>query len=166
MTSQSGRSDLPALAGWLAVTFVAAAIGSVATFSAGEFYLGLSRPAWAPPPSVFGPVWTTLYLMMAVAAWLVWRSGGFAVHRRPLVLYLVQLAVNALWSWTFFSWRSGLQAMIVLVALWLMIIPMAAMFRRANRLAGALIIPYILWVTFAGMLNYATWRMNPGVLGG
>lgn len=166
MTGRSIRSDLPALAGWLAVTFAASAVGAIANLGAGEFYSSLARPTWAPPPSVFGPVWTTLYLMMAVAAWLVWRSGGFAAQGRALALYLTQLAVNALWSWTFFAWRSGVLSMAVLILLWLMILPMAMTFRHASRLAGALIIPYILWVTFAGMLNYSVWQMNPGVLGG
>ena len=90
------------LAGWLLLCYAAAGIGAVASMQADVFYKGLTLPSWAPPASVFGPVWTVLYGAMAVAAWLVWRKGGWAKRQKVLTLFLAQLAVNALWSWLFF----------------------------------------------------------------
>lgn len=154
------------LAGWAAVTFVAAAIGSVASTRSGQFYAELARPDWAPPASVFGPTWTLLYVLMALAAWLVWRRAGWQGARTALLLYLVQLALNALWSWLFFAWRLGGPAFFEVLLLWLAIAATLAAFWRVRPLAGALLLPYLAWVTFASCLNYATWRMNPALLGG
>src|SRR3546814_2350052 len=92
---------------WLASSFSAAAIGVSASIQAVPFYTQLVRPGWAPPPDIFGPVWTVLYALMGIAAWLVWRVGGFRAARAALTLFLVQLAVNALWSWLFFGWHLG-----------------------------------------------------------
>src|SRR5512141_413202 len=92
------------------VSFAAAAIGGLATRSAPEFYAALSRPAWAPPAWLFGPVWTLLYTLMAIAAWLIWKEKGFSGARVPLGLFVMQLALNALWSWLFFTWKRGLFA--------------------------------------------------------
>ena len=100
------------LIAWLVVSFIAAAIGSAASIQAGPFYAQLVRPAWAPPSEVFGPVWTVLYALMGIAAWLAWRSGGLRAARTALTLFLVQLAVNALWSWLFFGWRLGALALV------------------------------------------------------
>ena len=83
---------------WLAVSFIAAGIGSAASIQASPFYTQLIRPDWAPPPNLFGPVWTILYALMGIAAWLVWRVGGFRAARTALTLFLAQLAINALWS--------------------------------------------------------------------
>src|SRR5262245_33528836 len=110
------------LAGWLVLTFAAAGIGALATATAGEFYGQLVRPSWAPPASVFGPVWTVLYALMAVAAWLVWRARGFAGARGALVLFVVQLAANSLWSWLFFAWRRGDLAFAEILVLWVLIV--------------------------------------------
>jgi len=149
----------------LLVTFLAAGIGSIASIRAGVFYQQLVRPDWAPPAEVFGPVWTTLYALMAVAAWLVWRSAGsVAAARGALTLYLVQLAANALWSWLFFAWHLGGIAFAELVVLWLLIGATTLAFWRVRPIAGALMLPYWAWVTFAGFLNYATWQLNPQVL--
>lgn len=150
---------------WIAVCFVAAAIGSAASLQAGSFYTELVRPEWAPPPAVFGPVWSILYLMMAIAAWLIWRIAGFAAARTALVLFLVQLAFNALWSWLFFGWRLGALAFADIVLLWLLVLATLIMFWRIKPIAGALLIPYLLWVGFASALNYAVWQLNPQVLG-
>lgn len=144
-------------------TFLAAFAGSMASIQAGSFYAALSKPSWAPPASVFGPVWTVLYLMMAVAAAVAWTRGG--TDTRSLVsLFIVQLALNALWSWAFFQWESGLGSMAVIVLLWLAILATLLSFWRASPVAGALLLPYLAWVTFAAVLNAAMWRLNPGSL--
>lgn len=159
------RHPAAGLLGWLLVTFVAAGIGSIASIRAGEFYGQLSRPDWAPPAEVFGPVWTLLYLLMAVAAWLVWRkAGSFAAARPALVLYLVQLAANALWSWLFFGWHLGGLAFAELALLWLLIGATLLAFWRIRPLAAALLLPYWAWVAFAGFLNYTVWQLNPQAL--
>ena len=150
---------------WLALSFMAAAIGAVASIQASSFYLQLARPEWAPPAGVFGPVWAVLYALMAIAAWLVWQVGGFRVARTALTLFLVQLAVNALWSWLFFGWHWGGLAFVDIGLLWVLIIATLIAFWRIRPLAGALLIPYLLWVSFAMALNYSIWQLNPQVLG-
>lgn len=159
------KRQLMGLAVWLGIVFVAAAIGAVASAQAGSFYGQLVRPEWAPPASVFGPVWTVLYALMGIAAWLVWRVGGFRPARTALTLFLVQLAVNALWSWLFFGWRLGGPAFVDIIVLWPLIVATLIAFWRIRPLAGALLIPYLLWVGFAGALNYSVWQLNPQLLG-
>ena len=151
---------------WLAICFAAAGIGAAASVQAGPFYLSLMRPAWAPPASVFGPVWSILYALMAVAAWLVWREGGFRFARSALTLFLGQLMLNALWSWLFFAWHLGAMAFVDIVLLWISIVATLIAFWRIRPLAGLLLIPYLLWVSFATALSYSVWRLNPQVLGG
>lgn len=153
------------LIGWLAICFVAAAIGAVASIEASSFYLSLARPTWAPPASVFGPVWSILYTMMAVAAWLIWREGGFRHARPALLLFLVQLTFNALWSWLFFAWHLGALAFIHILMLWVLIVATLVAFWRIRPLAGVLLVPYLVWVSFAVALNYSVWRLNPLMLG-
>ena len=164
MTLERNRQVIGFVA-WLAICFIAAAIGSAASLQAGSFYTDLARPDWAPPPSVFGPVWSVLYALMAIAAWMVWRVAGFAAARTALVLFLVQLAFNALWSWLFFGWRLGGLAFVDILVLWALILATLVMFWRIRPLAGALLIPYLLWVSFASALNYSVWQLNPQVLG-
>jgi translocator protein len=154
-----------ALIGWLAVSFTAAAAGAVATSSAGAFYQQLSRPDWAPPASVFGPVWTVLYLLMGIAGWLVWRERGFVGARAALALFLVQLVLNGLWSWLFFAWQRGAWALGEVLLLWLAILATLVAFWRVRPLAGWLLLPYLAWVSFATALTYALWRANPAALG-
>ncbi len=149
----------------LLLSFAASYIGAIASFQAKSFYGLLSQPAWAPPPWLFGPVWTVLYAMMAVAAWLVWRHGGVQANRHPLALYLAQLAFNALWSWLFFAWQLGAWAFADIILLWALIAATLVSFWRVSKPAGALLVPYLLWVTFAAALNHALWRLNPQVLG-
>lgn len=153
---------MKALAAWLTASFAAAALGAVATRQAPEFYAQLARPDWAPPGWLFGPVWTLLYALMAVAAWRVWRKAGFAT---ALYLFLAQLALNALWSWLFFAWRLGGAAFGEILLLWLLIAATVAAFFRIDRLAAALLVPYLAWVSFACALTYAVWRANPQLLG-
>ena len=153
------------LIGWLLLGFFAAAIGGWASAQAATFYGHLAQPAWAPPAWLFGPVWSVLYALMGVAAWLVWRVGGFASARSALLLFLTQLAVNALWSWLFFAWHHGALALVDIVLLWLLIVATITGFWRIRPLAGALLLPYLAWVTFASALNFAVWHLNPGILG-
>jgi tryptophan-rich sensory protein len=153
------------LAGWLVITIVAAAIGAAASIDAGSFYTQLVLPQWAPPPWVFGPAWTVLYALMGIAAWLVWRVDGFRAARGALTLFLVQLAPNALWSWLFFGWHRGALAFADILLLWVLIVVTLIAFWRVRALAGALLVPYLLWVSFASALNYAVWQLNPQSLG-
>ena len=159
------RQQIFGLVGWLVIVFATAAIGAVASVDAGEFYSQLTRPSWAPPPSVFGPVWTALYASMGVAAWLVWRDGGFSLHRAVLTLFLAQLAANALWSWLFFAWHKGKWAFADILLLWLLLVATLVAFWRVRPAAGALLVPYLLWVTFAVFLNYSVWQLNRAILG-
>jgi len=151
------------LAGWFVVAFVAAGIGAAASVGAAEFYEQLSRPGWAPPARLFGPVWSVLYALMAVSAWLVWRKIGL-VFSAPLVLFVVQLAVNALWSWLFFRWQLGALAFAEVVLLWCLIVATMVAFYRVSPVASALLLPYLGWVTLATALAWSTWQRNPGML--
>lgn len=150
-----------AFAGFFGLTFVAAALGAIASVDAREFYGGLTKPAWAPPAALFGPVWTVLYALMAVAAWLVWRERGWARGRGALGLFVVQLAFNAAWSWLFFALHRGGWAFACIVVLLVLIAATLAAFARIQRVAAALLVPYLLWVAFATALNWSVWRSNP-----
>ena len=164
MTRRSVQSQALGLLGWVALTAVAAAIGGLASANDVNFYGAIVRPSWAPPAWLFGPAWTTLYLLMSISAWLVWRRHGFGAARSALTLFVVQLAANAVWTWLFFAWRQGGLALVELIVLWIMIAITISMFYRVQRVAAALLVPYLLWVTFAGVLNFTLWRMNPTVL--
>lgn len=155
-------SQVAGLLGWLLVVFVAAAVGAAASVDAPSFYAQLSKPAWAPPAGVFGPVRTVLYALMGVAAWLVWRSPG--PKRAALTLFGAQLAANALWSWLFFAWHRGALAAVEILVLLALIVAMIVAFWRISRLAALLMVPYLLWVSFASVLTWAVWRSNPTLL--
>jgi translocator protein len=165
MVSRTKAQQLAGLVVWLTITFIAAAVGALASVQANTFYAELLKPAWAPPASLFGPVWSTLYTLIAIAAWLVWRQGGFAARRAALLLFLGQLALNALWSWLFFVWHKGALALVDIIALWLLIVATLIAFWRVKALAGALFLPYLLWVSFAAVLNYSLLQLNPQLLG-
>ena len=164
MSKVSVSRQLIGLLGWLFLSFAAAAIGAVASAEAAAFYAQLMRPSWAPPGWLFAPVWVTLYALMGVAAWLVWRGHGFKGGRSALTLFVVQLAVNALWTWVFFVWHLGALAFADVILLWCLIVATAASFRRLNALAAVLLLPYLAWVTFASALTFSAWRLNPNVL--
>ncbi|HWU84981.1 MAG TPA: TspO/MBR family protein, partial [Rhodocyclaceae bacterium] len=153
------------LCGWLVVCFLAAAVGAMASVQAPAFYAQLHKPDWAPPAAAFGPVWSLLYALMGVAAWRVWRCGGFRATGTALALFLVQLAVNALWSWVFFVWHLGLPAFVHILLLWLLVAATLLLFWRISRLAGALLLPYLLWISFAAALCGSIWQLNPQLLG-
>lgn len=159
------KTDILGFAGWLILAFTAAAFAARASIGAATFYDQLVQPGWAPPPWVFGPVWTVLYAMMAIAAWLVWRSGGLRAQRTALALFVVQLVLNALWSWLFFAWQLGAPALAEIVLFWIAIVATLIAFWRVRPLAGALLLPYLMWVSFAAFLNYTLWRLNPQLLG-
>ncbi|MTV39749.1 TspO/MBR family protein [Duganella radicis] len=152
--------NLLSLIGWIALTAAFATLGGLGSATAPAFYSQLNQPAWAPPTWLFGPAWTVLYLMMAVAAWRVARAGRSAA----LLVYLVQLALNALWSWLFFGWHMGAAAFACIVVLWLLIAATIVLFGRIDPLAAALLLPYIAWVSFASALCFSIWQRNPGLL--
>ncbi|MEP6778636.1 MAG: TspO/MBR family protein [Gemmatimonadaceae bacterium] len=156
--------NLSALGILLAVTVVAAAVGTIASIAAPEFYLGLNRPPWAPPPSLFGPVWTALYVLMAIAAWTTVRILGWKQSIPAIALYFAQLVANALWTWLFFRWHTGVGAFVDILLLWVLIASTIAMFWRAHWIAGVLLLPYLAWVSFATCLTWAVWQANQGVL--
>lgn len=158
--------SLVSLGGWLGLCFVAAALGAIASLDAPQFYAQLVRPSWAPPAWLFGPAWSVLYAAMGVAAWLVWRCHPSPQRRVALTLFLVQLAANVLWSWLFFGWRLGAWSFVEIVLLWALIAATLVAFWRLRPLAGALLVPYLAWVTYASALNFAVWRANPDLLGG
>ena len=164
MSDRPVSKQILGLFGWLAVTAIAAAVGTLASVHAASFYSELTRPSWAPPASWFGPVWSVLYLLMALAAWDVWRVPPETRTRAPLLLYIVQLAVNALWSWLFFAWRLGGLAFADIVVLLALIVATSVSFWRVKRLAGALLLPYLCWVGFATALNWSVWQSNPALL--
>lgn len=153
---------------WLAlvVSFVAVAlvaiIGGLSTDTGpGSWYQGLEQPAWNPPDAVFGPVWTLLYTIMAIAAWLVYRRGpSRPAVRLALVAYVVQLALNLAWTLVFFGAESATAALAVILALLVALLATIALFLRVERVAGLLLVPYALWVTYAAALNGAIVSLN------
>ncbi len=143
---------------WVTVCFCAAALGSF--FLPGQWYASLTKPAWTPPNWLFGPVWTALYLMMAVAAWLVWKEGGFKAHPWPLRLFLVQLALNAAWSPICFGLHNLALSSVEILLLWAAVGITASAFLKVKTTAGWLMVPYVIWVSYAAALNLALWKLN------
>ncbi|MBN1159776.1 MAG: tryptophan-rich sensory protein [Candidatus Diapherotrites archaeon] len=147
------------LIAFILVSHLAGVIGSVFTFEAiPNWYSTLERPSFAPPNFLFGPVWLTLYTMMGIAAFLVWRKkkSKFALN-----LYWGQLSLNAIWSILFFGLKSPGVAFLEIIFLWLMIVITTLKFLELDKRAAWLMIPYILWVSFAAMLNFSFWILNP-----
>ena len=133
-------------------------VGSLVTMpNLPGWYAGLAKPTWTPPDWLFGPVWTTLYCLMGVAAWLVWRRVGWS---RPLAWFAVQLLLNAVWSWLFFGLHSPFAGLIDIVLLWAAIAATVLAFWHVSRLAAILMLPYWAWVSYAVALNFAIWQMN------
>lgn len=147
---------------FLALCFAVSGMGAIFTSrSVSEWYPVLQKPSWNPPAWVFGPVWTVLYLMMAIAAWMVWRRRGFREGAAALLIFAFQLALNAAWSPLFFGLRNPLAGLLDIIPLWAAILATIAAFRKISPLAAALLIPYWLWVSFATALNFMIWRLNP-----
>jgi tryptophan-rich sensory protein len=153
---------ITALAAFTALTFSAAGVGSAFTArSVRTWYPTLRKPPGNPSASYFGPVWTTLYLFMAFAAWNVWRVGyGWEGATSAIILFLVQLALNAAWSAIFFGWRSPGWALVEIVFLWFAILATVLTFWKISPLSGKLLLPYLAWVSYAAYLNAGIWRLN------
>jgi tryptophan-rich sensory protein len=150
----------------IAITAAGAVLGALASRDAASFYGSLQLPAWAPPSGVFGPVWTLLYLLMAVALWRAWGAAAKGQRAVPIGLYVAQLVANALWSWLFFAWHRGASALIDIGVLWLLIVATMVAFRAHDRWSAWLLAPYLAWVSFAAALNFAVWQANPVALAG
>lgn len=162
MPTRSASSYYLGLCLWLLAVVGTAVLGALASLDAPTFYAQLNKPDWAPPAGVFGPVWTVLYCMMGVAVWLVWRNPQ--ANRMALILFGVQLVVNALWSWLFFAWHQGALAFAEVLLLWLLILATIRAFWACSRPAALLLVPYWLWVSFASALTFAVWQANPALL--
>ena len=165
MQTSSNKNQIVGFIGWVVLCFAASAAGAIASIQTREFYDKLVQPEWAPPGWLFGPVWSVLFALMAISAWLIWRDGGFAKHKNALTLFIIQLIPNVLWSWLFFAWSKGALAFTDIVLLWMLIAATICSFWKISRLAGAMLIPYLLWVSFATFLCYSTWQLNPNILG-
>ncbi len=158
---QKKQNDYLSLAISIAICFSVAAIGSIFTsISVDNWYQNLTKPIWSPPNWVFGPVWTTLYLSMAVSLWLVWLRRKKDSIKLGLVLFAVQLFANLIWSALFFGLQNPLWAMFDILALLAAIAATIVVFWRISKIAGGLMIPYFLWVCFAAFLNYSIWSLN------
>lgn len=156
----TGR-DLLALALFVGICLAVGGVGgAVTSTSVTDWYPTLNKPSFNPPNWVFGPVWTTLYVMMGVAAWRVWRAADRDTVRGPLAVFALQLAVNLGWSAAFFGLRNLGLAVAVIIVLDLLVLATALMFRRVDRLAEWLLVPYLAWISFATVLNVAVWRLN------
>jgi benzodiazapine receptor len=164
MSHRSTAHQVFGLAAWLGLSLAAGALGAVASVDAASFYAQLQRPPWAPPASVFGPVWSVLYVLMGIASWLVWRGAASARRTQALVLFVVQLVVNALWSWLFFAWHMGAGAFADVIVLLALIALMVNAFWRSCKAAAIMMLPYLGWVAFASALTWSVWRANPALL--
>lgn len=156
--SKAWLGSVLALGLWIAFSF-AAAIGGAFT-EMGAWYRSLEMPGWNPPGWVFGPVWTALYVMLGVAAWRVWRHGGFRQQKVALGAFGAQWILNALWTPLFFGMHRPGLALIDLMLLWVAALVTTVLFWRTDRVAGGLLVPYMLWLSFAAALNFAIWRLN------
>jgi len=164
MSQRTSLSQTLGLVGWLALAFATAAVGAIASIEASAFYAQLARPAWSPPGCIFGPVWSVLYALMGVSAWLVWREKSAQHRGLALALFVAQLGANALWSWLFFAWHEGALAFADVLFLLALIGAMIATFRSVRRLAAVLMVPYLVWVCFASALTWTVWQANPALL--
>jgi tryptophan-rich sensory protein len=154
-------NGLPAAVASVAIALAVGAIGGFATASSvTSWYVGLNKPAFNPPNAVFAPIWTALYVLMALAAWRVWRAPAGRARSAALLLYAVQLALNLAWSLIFFGLRRPDLALIEVAALLAAVIACAVAFWRIDRTAGLMLVPYAAWVAFASVLNFAIWRLN------
>ena len=148
----------------IALCFSASMIGAIASFNAPVFYGELIKPPWAPPAFVFGPVWTFLYTLMSISLWLMWKQLSFKDGKSVYLIFLVQLALNGLWSWIFFKWNSGVGSFVEIIILIIFIILNIFTFWKRSKIAALLLMPYLLWVFFATYLTYTLWSLNPNTL--
>jgi translocator protein len=153
-----GMTCIVALAGFIGASFLAAMTG--AFFRPGEWYERLKKPSWRPPNRLFAPVWTVLYVMIAVSGWLVWQEVGFAGAVLPLAVYGLQLVLNAAWTPLFFGLHRPDLGFVDIVLVWLSIVTTIVLFIPIHVGAALLLMPYLGWVTFATALNFAVWQLN------
>jgi tryptophan-rich sensory protein len=167
MPTKSESTQVPrprgalALAGWLVLCFAVDGVASAFIVrNISTWYAGLIKPPLNPPDWVFAPVWIVLYAIMAIAAWLVWKTRPSTCRRKGLRLFCMQLWFNLLWSWIFFSRHQIGTAVIDLAVLWIAIVLTILNFRKVSTTAAWLMVPYLAWVTFAAYLNLGFWRLN------
>ena len=153
----TGAARWWALAAFAAAVIIAAAIGGLGVQGTATEYQQLRQPGWAPPSWLFGPVWSALYAMIALAGWLAWRRVGFTL---PLWVFTAQLVLNAVWTPLFFGAGQYGLAFADIVVLWLLIGATVGLFWRSSRPAALLLLPYWAWVTYAGALNLSIWLLN------
>jgi translocator protein len=162
---RNSRPNLPALAAFLVLTLGAGAVGALFSpgFSAtaAHWYLNLAKPHWLPPQNWFGPIWTALYGLMAIAAWIIWRERYHRGRVAAISAYCIQLLLNALWAPVFFGLRNIDAGLFEIVALWLTVGWTIREFARVKPAAALILVPYFLWVTFAAAINLAVWKLNP-----
>lgn len=160
MYARSVRHSALAFSGFIAATFTVSILGGLATASSVDsWYQTLAKPSFNPPEWIFGPVWTTLYIMIAVSGWRVWRKIGFT-DARAFAIYGIQLTLNLMWSVLFFGLNAVGAAFLELALLWLAIAATLVLFLKHDRLAALLLAPYLAWVSFAGLLNFSIWKLN------
>lgn len=159
MTKSAPRNQWLVLAALILLCLAVGALGGYVTTSAIDaWYRPLAKPDWTPPDWLFGPVWTALYVMMAVAAWLVWKTQDRIAP--AMVLFFSQLALNFAWSFLFFGARSPWLGVVDITFLWITVLATMLVFFTRSRLAGWLFVPYLMWVSFAAALNFAVWQLN------
>lgn len=160
MLSHTTRSRL-GLAAWIVLCVGGgAAVGLLTPSGDSAWYRSLQKPSFNPPSWIFAPVWTSLYLLMGIAAWRVWDRGGWLIQERPIGLFVMQLAVNFIWSFVFFSFQRIDYALMTIALLWVLIALTIYAFSRVDRLASWLLTPYLAWVSFATVLNFSLLRLN------
>ena len=159
-TSMNKLRQIAGLVVSLLIVFGIATLGGLLTnLSVATWYPTLNKPSWTPSGATIGAIWTILYTVMGIAAWIVWRSGSGG-RQRPLAIYALQLLLNAGWSALFFGLRSPGLALLEICILWLAILATSLTFWKVSKLAGVLMVPYLIWVGFAGVLNALIWKMN------
>ncbi len=155
------RRDWFGLVGFFLLSFVVSGVGGAITAtSVSNWYQTLERSVLSPPDWVFGPVWTTLFIFMAVAGWRVWRQKASQARKQALFVYGLQLALNLLWSFLFFGLQQIGWSLAEIVVLLLVILVNTVLFWRLDRLAGALFVPYAAWVSYATILTGTLWLLN------
>lgn len=156
------KSDLTMLGALVVLCLLVELIGGWFTQqTVHTWYPEIAKPSWTPPDLVFAPVWTILYMLMAVSVWLIWKTPTTKDKNIAYTVFGVQLFLNMIWSGLFFTLKNPLYGLVDLIPLWFLIIGMLVVFYRIKPLAAALLIPYFLWVSYALALNYSIWTLNP-----
>jgi tryptophan-rich sensory protein len=146
------------LIGWIVICSLAGIFG--AQFEPGTWYESLQKPSWTPPNWVFPVIWPILYIMMGISAWLMWKMKEVSIRSTEFTWFFVQLILNALWSWVFFGMHLISTGLAEVFLLWISLVFTILLFWNKNRTAGLLLIPYLLWISYASALNFAIWQLN------